>query len=41
METDDKIATINDKADEAILLANDVESHGRRWAMIIVGLPAP
>jgi uncharacterized coiled-coil protein SlyX len=37
----ERIIRLQEGVDEARLLANSVEAHGRRWAVRILGLPAP
>jgi hypothetical protein len=39
--THKRFTTVQAGINEARALANDVEAHGRRWALRIVGLPAP
>jgi hypothetical protein len=39
--TDSRLNTVEKGVDEAIEMANQVEAHERRWAVRVIGLPAP
>ena len=39
--TNEKFEIVKDGVEEARSLANDVEAHGRRWAIRILGIAAP
>jgi hypothetical protein len=39
--TNNKFTRVQEAVDEVRIIANNVEAHGRRWAVRILGLPAP
>ena len=37
----DRFQRVQDGLDETRIITNDVEAHGHRWALRILGIPAP